>query len=162
MSKKWMGLCAMAVVFMLVAVGGCAKKEAEEAAETEAVVEEVAQEVGLPAVGTYMGQLPSADTPGRTIMLTLNADNSASMSVDMMNDQPAVVESGSWAWNATSSMVDLTIQRDVSGTMVSSMMSFALSGDTLSLNNPVDAGYGDMGVKLVKSGAEESHEGHSH
>jgi uncharacterized lipoprotein NlpE involved in copper resistance len=155
----------MAVVFMLVAVGGCAKKEAEEAAEAEAtdeVMEEVAQEVGLPAVGTYTAQLPSADSPGRTITLALNADNTATMSVDMMNNQPAMVENGSWAWNATSSMVDLTIQREVSGAMVSSMMSFALSGDTLSLSNPADAGYGDMGVKLVKSAGDDSHDGHSH
>jgi len=158
MSKKWMGLCSMAVVFMFVAVGGCAKKEAEEAAETEAldeVVEDVSQAIGVPAVGTYMAQLPAGDTPGRMIMLTLNADNSASMSVDFMNDTPAVVENGSWAWNSTASTVDLTIQRDVSGAIVSSMMSFSLSGDSLSLSNPVDAGYGDTGVVLVKTAAEE-------
>lgn len=163
MSKKWMGLCSMAVVFMLVAVGGCSKKDAEEAADqtgdaVQQAAEEVAEAIGSPAAGTYMATLSSADTPGRMIMLTLNDDNSASMSVDMMNNQPATVESGSWTWNATSNVVDLTIQRDVSGTMVSSMMSFALSGDTLSLNNPVDAGYGDMGVKLVKTAAED----HSH
>lgn len=155
MSKKWMGLVSMAVVFMLVAVGGCAKKEAEEAAEDAAideVVEDVAQAVGVPAVGTYMAQLPAADTPGRMIMLTLNADNSALMSVDFMNNTPAVVDSGSWAWNSSASSVDLTLQRDVSGTVVSSMMSFALSGDTLSLSNPADAGYGDMGIILVKTG----------
>ena len=160
MSKKWMGLCSMAVAFMLVAVGGCAKKEAEEAAEAEALDEvagEVAQEVGVPAVGAYS----SVGMADRTITLTLNADNSATVSVDMMNDQPDVVESGSWAWNSTASTVDLTIQRDVSGTVVSSMMSFALSGDTLSMNNPVDAGYG-TGVVLVKTTAPAGEEGHSH
>jgi uncharacterized lipoprotein NlpE involved in copper resistance len=150
----------MAVAFMLVAVGGCAKKEAEEAAETEAVAEEIAQEVGVPAVGMYVAQLPSPDSPGRTVTLMLNADNSATMSVEMMNNQPAVVENGSWAWNSTASTVDLTIQRDVSGTMVSSMMSFSLSGDSLSLNNPVDAGYDPTGVVLVKTAVAE--EGHSH
>lgn len=166
MSKKWIGLCSMAVVFMLVAVGGCSKKDAEEAADetgdaVQGAVEEVAEAIGSPAAGTYTATLSSADTPGRTLTLTLNDDNTASMSVDMMNNQPATVESGSWAWNATSNVVDLTIQRDVSGTMVSSMMSFALSGDTLSMNNPVDAGYG-AGVKLVKTTAPAGEEGHSH
>ncbi len=37
MSKKWMGLCSMAVVMMLVAAGGCSKKK--EAAESEPVSE---------------------------------------------------------------------------------------------------------------------------
>jgi NlpE N-terminal domain len=161
MLKKWMGLCSLAVVFMLVA-GACSKKE--EAAESEAV-EEVdttpAETAAAPAVGIYMAQMPAADTPGRTIMLTLNADNTATMSVDLMNGQPATVETGTWATNAMSG-VDVTLQRDVSGTMVSSTMSFAMMGDTLSLNSPVDAGFGDMGLKLVKSPAGESHEGHSH
>jgi uncharacterized lipoprotein NlpE involved in copper resistance len=164
MSKKWMGLCSMAVVFMLVAAGGCAKKE--EAAQQEAVEEvdttPAETSATLSAAGMYMAQMPAADTPGRMIMLTLNPDNTASMSVDFMNEQPAIVENGTWAMNAMSNGVDLTLQRDVSGTMVSSTMSFAMMGDTLSLNNPVDAGYGDMGLKLVKSAAGESHEGHSH
>ncbi len=99
----------------------------------------------------YMAELPAGDAAGRSIMLMLNDDNTASMSVDvMMNGQPAAVENGTWAMNATSG-VDVTLQRDVSGTMVSSMMGFAVMGDTLSLNNPVEAGYGEAGLKLVKS-----------
>src|SRR6188474_2159518 len=55
MSKKWMGLCSMAVVFMLIAGAGCSKKE--EAAQTEQV-EEVdtnpAETATAPsAAGTY-------------------------------------------------------------------------------------------------------------
>jgi len=162
MLKKWMmGLSLMAIVMMLFVAGGCAKKD--DAAEGEVVEEvDVTEEVVTPtAAGTYMAQAPAADAPGRTIMLTLNADNTASMSVDFMNGSPAVVENGTWAMNAANG-VDLTLQRDVSGTMVSSTMSFAVVADTLSLANPVEAGYGDMGIKLVKSAAGESHEGHSH
>lgn len=157
MSKKWMGLCSMAVVFMLVAAGGCSKKK--EAAESEPVseVESAPAETAAPsAAGMYMAQLPAADTPGRSIMLTLNADNTASMSVDFMNGQPATVENGTWATNATNG-VDVTLQRDVSGTMVSSTMGFAMMGDTLSLNNSVEAGYGEAGLKLVKSAMTEEH-----
>jgi uncharacterized lipoprotein NlpE involved in copper resistance len=112
----------------------------------------------------YMAQLPAADSPGRAVMLTLNPDNTASMSVDFMNEQPAVMESGTWAMNAMNG-VDVTLQRDVAGTMVSTTMSFAMMGDTLSLNNAMDAGYGDLGLKLVKSpagAAHDDHSGHSH
>jgi hypothetical protein len=157
MSKKWMGLCSMAVVMMLVAAGGCSKKK--EAAESEPVSEvdtPPAETATTSAAGMYMAELPAADAAGRSIMLMLNDDNTASMSVDMMNGQPAVVENGTWAMNATSG-VDVTLQRDVSGTMVSSMMGFAVMGDTLSLNNPVEAGYGAAGLKLVKSAAGEEH-----
>jgi uncharacterized lipoprotein NlpE involved in copper resistance len=171
MSKKWMGLCSMAVALMMATAGGCAQKESEEAAATaEEVVDEMAASSVPSAAGMYAAELPAADTPGRSVMLMLNGDNTASMSVDYMNGQPAVVENGSWVWNAVTSAVDVTLQRDVSGTMVSSMMSFTLDGDTLSLNNPADAGYGEMGIKLVKSAAGHeghgdeghSHEGHSH
>ncbi len=163
MLKKWMGLCSMALVFMLVTTG-CAKKD--EGAEVE-VVEEVdttpAETTTTSAAGMYMAQVPGApDTPGRAVMLTLNMDNTAAMSTDYMNGQPAIVESGTWTWNAATNGVDVTVQRDISGTMVTSTMSFAAMGDTLSLSNPVDAGYGDVGLKLVKAPAGESHEGHSH
>ncbi len=167
MLKKWMtGLTSMAIVVMLVALNGCAKKED---AATDEPVEEVdvttTEVVETPAAaGMYMAELPAADTPGRSVMLMLNADNTASLSVDYMNGQPAVVENGTWAATGTGG-VDLTLQRDVSGTMVSSTMNFAMMGDTLSLNNSVDAGYGDAGLKLVKSAAaatEAGHEGHSH
>jgi uncharacterized lipoprotein NlpE involved in copper resistance len=164
MLKKWMGMSLLAVAFMLVA-GGCAKKEEAAQEAVEEVDTAPAETATSPsAAGMYMATLPAADTAGRSVMLTLNADNTASMSVDFMNGQPAVVENGSWTWNSATNGVDLTLQRDVSGTMVSSTMSFAMAGDTLSLSSPVEAGYGEMGLKLVKSAGEHdhSHEGHSH
>jgi len=100
-----------------------------------------------------MAQLPAVGSPSRMIMLSLNGDNTASMSVDLGNNQAPVVENGSWAWNETASVVDLTLNRDVSGTMVSTMMTFAVNGDTLSLSNPADAGYGDGGLQLVRQPA---------
>ena len=164
MSKKWMGLCSMAVVFMLIGAG-CAKKE--EAAQNEQV-EEVdttpSETATMPsAAGTYMAQMPAGQTPGAAVTLTLNADNTASMSTDLMNGEAAKVESGTWSTNAMNG-VDVTIQRDVAGQMMSATMSFAAVGDTLMLNNAGEAGF-TSGLKLVKTGAApagESHEGHSH
>lgn len=166
MSKKWMGLCSMAFVFMLVAAG-CAKKEEAASEAVEEVDTTPVETATTPsAAGMYVAEMAAADTPGRKFMLMLNADNTAAMSVDFMNGQPATVESGTWAWNAGTNAVDLTVQRDVSGTMVSSTMSFAMMGDTLSLNSPVDAGFGDMGLKLVKAAGDghghDDHTGHSH
>jgi uncharacterized lipoprotein NlpE involved in copper resistance len=163
MSKKWLGLCSMAFVCLLVAAG-CAKKEEAASEAVEEVDTTPAETAVTPtAAGMYVAEMAAADTPGRKFMLMLNADNTAAMSVDFMNGQPATVENGTWAWNAGTSAVDLTVQRDVSGTLVSSTMSFAMVGDTLSLNSPVEAGFGDMGLKLVKTaGDAPGHEGHSH
>ncbi len=165
MSKKWMGLCSMAVVFMLIAGAGCSKKE--ETAQTEQV-EEVdttpAETATAPsAAGTYTATTPAGQTPGASVTLTLNTDNTAAMSTDLMNGEAAKVENGTWSTNAMNG-VDVTIQRDVAGQMMSATMSFAAVGDTLMLNNAGEAGFVG-GLKLVKSGsapAGESHEGHSH
>jgi hypothetical protein len=151
MLKKWMGMSLLAVAFMMVA-GGCAKKE-EAAQEAVEEVDTTPAETSPSAAGMYMATLPGGTG---TVMLTLNADNTASMSVDNATGQPAAVENGSWTWNAGTNSVDLTVNRDVSGTMVSSTMSFAAMGDTLTLNNPVEGGYG-AGLKLVKSAAGEEH-----
>jgi uncharacterized lipoprotein NlpE involved in copper resistance len=170
MSKKWIGPCSIAVLATVLVVG-CSKKEAEQAAENvadqaEGLAQEAAEQVGEAGgsvAGTYSATLSAADTPGRKVMLVLNADNTASMSVDYMNDQPALVENGTWAWNPTASAVDLALSRDVAGAAVSMNLSFAMSGDTLRMNNPAEAGFGTEGMALVKEAAGEAgHEGHSH
>jgi uncharacterized lipoprotein NlpE involved in copper resistance len=165
MSKKWMGLCSMAVVFMLIAGAGCSKKE--ETAQNEQVEEVDTTPADTPATasaaGTYTATTPAGQTPGASVTLTLNADNTAAISTDLMNGEPAKVESGTWSSNAMNG-VDVTVQREVAGQMMSGTMSFAAVGDTLMLNNAGEAGFVG-GLKLVKTGAPpagESHEGHSH
>ena len=85
MSKKWMGLCSMAVVFMLVESAVARRRRPRKPPKrkrSKKSATDVAEAVGMQAVGSYMAQLPAADTPGRMIMLSLNGDNTASMSVD--------------------------------------------------------------------------------
>lgn len=164
MSKKWMGLCSMAVVFMLIAGAGCSKKEetAQEQVEEVDTTPADTPATSSPA-GTYTATTPAGQTPGASVTLTLNADNTASISTDLMNGEPAKVENGTWSSNAMNG-VDVTVQRDVAGQMISGTMSFAAVGDTLMLNNAGEAGFVG-GLKLVKTGAApagESHEGHSH
>src|SRR5262245_14781401 len=159
MSKKWMGLRSMAVVFMLIAGAGCSKKE--ETAQTEQVeeVDTTPAETAAPsAAGTYTASTPAGQTPGASVTLTLNTDNTAMMSTDLMNGEAAKVENGTWSANAMNG-VDVTIQRDVAGQMMSATMSFAAVGDTLMLNNAGEAGFVG-GLKLVKSGAAPAGESH--
>ena len=47
-------------------------------------------------VGSYQAVLPSATTAGRRLTLTLNADNSATLTNDFMNGQTPAVETGAW------------------------------------------------------------------
>lgn len=53
--------------------------------------------------------LPAASSPGRMITLTLDEDGSAEMSTDYMNDEPPVVEVGTWEVNADDSTVTVTL-----------------------------------------------------
>ena len=47
-------------------------------------------------VGSYQAVLPSADTDGRRVTLTLNDDNTASIVNDYMDGQTPVRETGAW------------------------------------------------------------------
>ena len=47
-------------------------------------------------VGNYQAVLPSATTDGRRVTLTLNDDNTASLTNDYMDGQTPVRESGTW------------------------------------------------------------------
>lgn len=40
--------------------------------------------------------MPAADSPGRVITLTLDSDNTVVMTTDFMNDEPPIVEIGTW------------------------------------------------------------------
>ncbi len=123
MTKRIAAVMVCAVVFAV----SCAKKPKSVA--------------DVSAAGTYVGDLLETDAPSRTITLTLNPDQTASMSIDYRNGQPAVVQSGTW--NAGSSQIDLALEHE--------SLSFAREGETLILNDSEDAGYGEMGLTLTKS-----------
>lgn len=62
-------------------------------------------------VGAYSsGTMASADTPGLEMTLTLNADGSATVSTDSMNDEPPYEEVGNWALNE-----DATVTLNLTG-----------------------------------------------
>ena len=59
-------------------------------------------------VGSYQAVLPSADTDGRRVTLTLNDDNTASIVNDYMDGQTPVRETGAWDSTEDSVAVVLT------------------------------------------------------
>ncbi len=67
-------------------------------------------------VGTYSsGEMPSADTAGLVMTLTLNEDGSAAVSTDYMNGEPPYDEAGDWSVS-TDGTVALNITGQADGT----------------------------------------------
>jgi hypothetical protein len=165
MTLRWRtaGVCALTVLAMLALLGGCGKK-AEEQAETTTEEVPAAETQVSPMAGTYAAEMTAVDASARKVTLTLNADNTAMMSTDLMNDQPAMVENGTWAMGAGANMVDVTFQKQMGDVPTTVTLNFMASGDTLSLTNAEAAGFGTAGVMLVKQSAmgEAGHEGHAH
>lgn len=50
-------------------------------------------------VGVYTASLPAADTPGREITVDLQADGAVTVTSDYLNNQPPIVETGTWSGN---------------------------------------------------------------
>ncbi len=122
-----------------------------EAAPTEPTavpVEAPAPEVDY--AGTYTAGLPAADSPGREITLTLAEDGSATMATDYLNDQPPVVETGSWQANPDgTATVTLTGQagEEYAEPVV---IVFQLEGETLSAVEYDASLYGSEGLTFTR------------
>jgi hypothetical protein len=152
MTLRWrtVGVCALTVLAMLTLLGGCSKKE-----QAETTTEEVpAAESVSPVAGTYMADLMAADAATHKVTLTLNADNTAMMSMDMGAGQPAMVENGTWAVGAGANLVDVSFQKAMADSSVTVTLNFAAAGDTLSMTNAAAAGFGPS-VTMIKQHAGE-------
>ena len=158
MTLRWrtVAVCTLTVLAMLTLLGGCSKK----AEQAETTTEEVpAAESASPMAGTYAADLMAADAATHRVTLTLNADNTAVMSMDMGAGQPAMVENGTWAMGAGANLVDVSFQKAMADTTMTVMLNFAATGDTLSMTNAAAAGFG-ASVTMIKQPAGE--EGHTH
>lgn len=153
MKTRLLGVC-IAALAMLLAIGGCGKKQAQQ---SETKTEEVAS-TPSPMVGTYTCELSAADTPERKITVMLHPDNTAMMTTDYMNDQPAVTRTGTWA-AAAGDYVDVTFQPAAGDTTSPVTMHFMASGDTLMLTNSGEAGMGSMEMKMIKQPGMMMHQG---
>lgn len=149
MKSAWMRwiVCSAVAVMMIAVLGGCAKKEAEQAAETT-TTETAETPATSPMAGTY-----AVDSPAGKITLTLNADNTAVMSMQpLAADAPAQVQNGTWAAGATPEAVDVTFTTQMGDSTMSMVLNFAATGDVLNLTNG-DA-VGMPGLSLHKEHAE--------
>lgn len=145
MKSTWMrlGVCMLAAVAMIAMLEGCAKKEkAAETATTENT-ESAPATANTAAAGTY-----SATLANGTTSLMLNADMSASLSLQPTAEAPAQVENGTWANGATANDVAVTFSKSPMDTTMSMTLNFTAMGDTLALTNGETVGM--AGLKLVK------------
>jgi hypothetical protein len=92
-----LGLLALAACS---AVGLPAPQEpAAPAPQAEMPVEPAAVQLPADYVGVYTASLPAADTPGREISVALEADGIVTVTSDYLNNQPPIVETGTWSAN---------------------------------------------------------------
>ncbi len=145
MKSTWtrLGVCVLAAVAMIAMLEGCAKKEkaAEETTTTEST--ESSTMANTSAAGTYMATMANGTTS-----LMLNADMSASLSLQPSAEAPAQVENGTWANGAAANTVDVTFSKSPMDSTMSMTLNFSAMGDTLMLTNGETVGM--AGLKLVK------------
>ena len=80
--------------------------------------------------GVYQAVLPSAETAGRRLTLTLNADHSAAITNDFMDGQPLVVDTGVWS-EAGETVTVLLTERNNEPRAESAEITFQLFEDRL-------------------------------
>ncbi len=143
--STWMrwSMCMLAVIAMIALLGGCSKKKESAETTTTETTETTTEATGSAMAGTY-----SATMANGTASLMLNADNTASFSMQPMADAPAQVENGTWAAGSMPNSVDVTFSKAVNDSTMSMTLNFAATGDTLALTNGESVGL--AGLKLTK------------
>ncbi len=100
-------------------------------------------------VGTYQEVQVSATT-GIDMKLHLNDDFTAEMETDFVNDQPAVVESGSWVIQDNGNVTVRLSETDGVTMYPEVEIEFSLSGYTLESVEWDQSIYGDQAMKFVR------------
>lgn len=99
--------------------------------------------------------LPAASSPGRVITLTLYDDGSLEMSTDYMNDEPPIVEVGTWEQGDDDTLtVTLTGQADRAYDEPV-VITFAQDGELLEAVEYDTSLYGSEGLTLTEVGEAE-------
>jgi uncharacterized lipoprotein NlpE involved in copper resistance len=107
--------------------------------------------------GIYVSDvLPAADTPGREITLFLMSDGSAGISTDYMNDEPPIVQYGSWE-ETDEGMITVTLTEDAEGEYDEPIIiTFAVDDATLTAAEFDAAIYGEEGFSVTLVQSEEA------
>ncbi|MDH4038047.1 MAG: hypothetical protein OEX18_13220 [Candidatus Krumholzibacteria bacterium] len=158
-------VCSAIVGAMAFGLFGCAKKDADQADATtdEMVTEEVA---GMPesmpaATGIYVAEIGEGDAMQR-VTVVLNDDYTAVVTVEYMNEQPAMTQNGNWAMGEMDGAVNF-MYGSGENTMTMPMM---VVEENLHMAGDMASAMGVEEIVLMKqvpdASAEESHEGHNH
>ncbi|GAB4426730.1 MAG: hypothetical protein Kow0031_06580 [Anaerolineae bacterium] len=122
--------------------------EVEGEAEAAGVME-MAQPQGF--AGTYTAEMRAASSPGRTVTLVLNSDNSVELSTDYQNGKPPIVETGTWQDNGDGTVtVMLTGRADGAMYNQPDVITFGLSGNELKAIAWDTNVYGSEGMTLTR------------
>jgi hypothetical protein len=133
----------LAAVAMIAMLEGCSKKKPATETTTTENTESTPATANTAAAGTYTAALANGTTS-----LMLNADMSASLSLQPVAGAPAQVENGTWANGAMANDVAVTFSKSPMDSTMSMTLNFTATGDTLALTNGETVGM--AGLKLVK------------
>ena len=107
-------------------------------------------------VTTYQSDtLPAASSPGRVITLTLYDDGSLEMSTDFLNDEPPIVEVGTWEQGDDDTLTVTLTGRPDRTYDEPVVIVFAQDGATLDAVEYDTSLYGSEGLSLTEQSAAE-------
>jgi len=101
--------------------------------------------------GEYETGLPAGDSVGRKIYLVVGADNKVIMKIDYLDNKPVITETGDATMESQGILVITLTKKDGEDLKTAEHLYFTLQDKTLTLQDPVDAGYGTNGLKLKKN-----------
>lgn len=100
------------------------------------------------------GTIPAASSPGRQILLTVNADETAILSTDFLNDEDPIVEEGTWEADDATQTLTVTLTGNQNGEYDEpTVLVFEVDDEgTLTLDTDAsDGSYGSAGLTLFFS-----------
>ena len=116
---------------------------------TPAAQAEPSEEASTGQSFTFVSTQPAADSPALTRSLTINEDGTVTLVSDYHNDQPAIVEEGTWAANEDGTLtVTLTGQAGGQTYLAPVVITFAIDGNTLSAVDYDTSIYGSQGLTM--------------
>lgn len=95
-------------------------------------------QVAAPYTGDYKTGLP---TGGKKVHLSVTNDNHATMTVDSLNDKPAVVETGDATMESKGNLLITLTKKDGVDLPTVAHLSFTMKDDELILADPVAEGF---------------------
>ncbi|MEA3335254.1 MAG: META domain-containing protein [Chloroflexota bacterium] len=136
-----------------VAIYRASGETAEVAPDTEVIAPAVPVAEPTPeVVDTYHALLPSADSRGRVVELDLMDDGSATLIIDYLNDEPPIVETGTWQANDDGTVTLTLLAIDDRALNDPDVITFETDGDNLRAVDYDAELYGSAGLPLSRQG----------